>query len=366
VVVPASDVTIQSILPAGGGFISSDIDGGDARARLFSATGQLRAHLPIPPVSVIEVAADPMSGPILFDYESYATPLTRMVYDVASNTAKPAPIIAETTAGDPSSFTVERVMVPSRDGKVKIPLEIVRSKSTPLDGTAPTILNAYGAYGVTNSPSYRPAYQAWLERGGIYARAMVRGGGEYGDAWHTAAYHATKTISSDDLASCADWLGAHGYASASHLGINGASAGGFLMGLALTRDPQRYRAVVSDVGIYDLLRFELTPNGAYNTPEFGTVRDPVQFAWMLKQSPYHNVVPGRAYPAVLMTTGANDPRVAPYNSRKMIARLQADSSSGYPLLLLQRADGGHGLGLSLDQASEQIAVMFTFFDSQLR
>jgi prolyl oligopeptidase len=257
-------------------------------------------------------------------------------------------------------------MVPSQDGTVRIPLEIVRAKSTRLDGTAPTILNAYGAYGFINPPGYDPALLAWLERGGIYARAMVRGGGEYGDSWHTAAYRATKTKSSDDLAACADWLATHDYATARHLGINGASAGGFLMGLALTRNPERYRAVVSEVGIYDLLRWELTPNGAYNTPEFGTVRDPAQFAWMLKQSPYHNVVPGRPYPAVLMTTGANDPRVDPYNSRKMIARLQADSSSGYPVLLLQRADGGHGIDDSLDQLTERNVVTFAFFDSQLR
>ncbi len=256
-------------------------------------------------------------------------------------------------------------MVPSLDGGVRVPLEIVHSKSIATDGSAPTILYAYGAYGAITLPYYDPTLLPWLERGGVYAQCMVRGGGEYGEAWHMAARLSTKTVSSDDLAACADWLGAHGYGDAKHLGIFGASAGGFLMGLALTRNPDRYRAVVSNVGVYDLLRFELTPNGRYGTSEFGTVKDPTQFSWMLKQSPYHNVVAGRAYPAVLMTTGENDPRVDPYNSRKMIARLQADSTSGYPLLLIQRSGQGHILG-DLDEQTQQLVDDFTFFDSQLR
>jgi prolyl oligopeptidase len=258
------------------------------------------------------------------------------------------------------------VFVPSLDGKAQIPLEIVHEKNIKLDGTAPTFIYAYGAYGLITRPYFDPTSLAFLERGGVVSEAMIRGGGEYGEAWHQAARLATKTVSSDDLAACAMWLGKHGYGNAHHLGILGGSAGGFLMGLALTRNPNLYRAVVSEVGIYDLLRVELTPNGAYNTPEFGTVKDPAQFAWMLKQSPYHNVHKGTAYPAVLMTTGENDPRVEPYNSRKMIARLQADSSSNYPILLIQRAGQGHGIGNSFDQQVEDVTDRYTFFDSQLR
>ncbi len=223
---------------------------------------------------------------------------------------------------------MQRVLVPSLDGKVHVPLEIVSDGAH--GARTPTILSAYGAYGSVTRPRFSATSLAWLERGGALALAMVRGGGEYGQEWHQAALHATKTLSADDLAACARWLGANGYGDAQHLGIAGGSAGGFLMGLALTRNPSLYRAVASSVGIYDLLRVELTPNGAFNTPEFGTVTDPAQFPWMLAQSPYHNVRKGVAYPAVLMTTGENDPRVDPYNSRKMVAVLQADSSSPYP------------------------------------
>jgi prolyl oligopeptidase len=161
-------------------------------------------------------------------------------------------------------------------------------------------------------------------------------------------------------------MGSNGYGNAKHIGIIGASAGGFLMGLALTRNPDHYRAVQAAVGIHDLLRVELTPNGAYNTPEFGTVKDPKQFAWMVKQSPYENVVKGRAYPAVLMTTGENDPRVDPYMSRKMVARLQAASSSPYPILLWQKAGQGHGIGNSFAQRVADTTATLTWFESQLR
>jgi prolyl oligopeptidase len=366
VVVPASPVVLYGVLAVEGGFITSDIDGGDASARLFRADGTLRAHIPIPKISSgTALAADPKGGPIVIGYDNYTTPNKWLAYDPATNQTS-ATGIAETAPGDFSNIVAERVFVDSLDGKAKIPLEIVHAKDVKLDGTAPTILTAYGAYGVVSRPYFDPASLAWYERGGVTAQAMIRGGGEYGEAWHQAARLATKTVSSDDLAACARWLGKNGYGDARHLGIIGGSAGGFLMGLALTRNPELYRAVVSEVGIYDLLRVELTPNGAYNTPEFGTVKDPAQFAWMLKQSPYHNVRAGTAYPAILMTTGENDPRVEPYNSRKMIARLQADSASSNPVLLVQRSGQGHGIGNSFDQRVEATTDVDAFFDSQLR
>ena len=366
VIVPASSLVIEGIRPVKGGFITSDIDGGDSGARYFGREGTLRARIPVPPISrITALAGDPLAGPIIIGYMTYTKPNRWMRYDPATNTLKPT-AIAERAPGDYSQVVAERAFVPSLDGKARIPLEIVHMKNIARNGTAPTILTAYGAYGLISSPEFLGSELAWLQHGGVFAQAMIRGGGEYGEAWHQAARLGTKTVSSDDLAACAAWLGAHGYGNAQHIGIEGASAGGFLMGLALTRNPQQYRAVAAHVGIYDLLRVELTPNGKYNTPEFGTVRDPAQFKWMLRQSPYHNVVPGRAYPAVLMTTGENDPRVDPYMSRKMVARLQAASSSPYPILLLQRSGQGHGIGSSFSQRVQNTVDTLTFFESQLR
>jgi len=365
-IVPAGAVVISSVVAVAGGFATGDIDGGDGSARLFSTDGTLRAPLPVPKISTLaELAGDPRGGPVLIGYENYTTPAKWIAYDPVTGTTSDTGIAVK-APGDFSNIVAERVFVSSLDGTVKIPLEIVHAKNIKRDGTAPTIVTAYGAYGVISSPYFSPTSLAWFERGGVRAQAMIRGGGEYGEAWHQAARLATKARSSDDLAACAAWLGRNGYGNAQHLGIIGGSAGGFLMGLALTRNPQLYRAVVSEVGIYDLLRVELTPNGAYNTPEFGTVKDPAQFRWMLAQSPYHNVRKNTAYPAVLMTTGENDPRVEPYMSRKMAAVLQADTDSGYPVLLVQRSGQGHGIGNSFDQRIETATDVDVFFESELR
>ena len=362
--VPAGDAVIDEVVPMPGGFATRDVDGGDSAMRVFAGDGTLRATVPIPPVSTIdELAADPGGGEVVVGYENYTAAPAWHRYDAASNALAPTGI-AQTTPAEFSRVRVQRVLVPSLDGTVKIPLEIVSGPNARGNST-PTILGAYGAYGSITRPRFNATSLAWLERGGAIASAMIRGGGEYGEDWHRQAHLATKTVSSNDLAACAKWLGANGYGDANHLGIQGGSAGGFLMGLALTRNPELYRAVVSAVGIYDLLRIELTPNGAFNTPEFGTVTDPQQFPWMYAQSPYHNVRKGVAYPAVLMTTGENDPRVDPYNSRKMVALLQTANASPYPILLLQKSGEGHGIGNSFQQVIDSTAERFAFFWSQL-
>jgi prolyl oligopeptidase len=362
--VPAGDLVIDDVVAVPGGFATVDVNGGDSALRTFAPDGTPLRTVPIPDVSTVdELAADPRGGEIVVGYEGYATPPRWYRYDPARNVLG-ATTVGQTAPGDFSQVRVQRVLVPSLDGTVKIPLEIVSGPGA-RGARTPTILGAYGAYGVITRPRFSPTSLAWLERGGAIASAMIRGGGEYGAGWHQAARLGTKTVSADDLAACARWLGANGYGDAKHLGIAGGSAGGFLMGLALTRNPELYRAVASSVGIYDLLRVELTPNGAFNTPEFGTVTDPAQFPWMLAQSPYHNVRKGVAYPAVLMTTGENDPRVDPYNSRKMAAVLQADSSSPYPVLLLQKSGEGHGIGNSFAQTVDAAAERFAFFWSQL-
>ena len=362
--VPAGERVADHIVAVPGGFAVIDIDGGDSGLRLFGADGTPRAAPPIPAVSAIDtLAADPSGGEIIVGFQGYTAPTRWYRYDASQNTLV-ATSIGQTAPGDFSAVRVQRVFVPSLDGKVKIPLEIV-SGPNPRGARTPTILGAYGAYGSITRPRFSATALAWLERGGVLATAMIRGGGEYGADWHRQAVLETKPVGADDLAACARWLGTNGYGDANHLGITGGSAGGFLMGLALTRNPELYRAVVSSVGFYDLLREERTPNGAFNTPEFGTVSDPTQFAWMRAQSPYHNVRKGVAYPAVLMTTGENDPRVEPYNSRKMVALLQADSASARPILLLQKSGEGHGIGNSFQQSVDAAAERFAFFWSQL-
>jgi prolyl oligopeptidase len=205
----------------------------------------------------------------------------------------------------------------------------------------------------------------WLEHGGVYAVANLRGGEEFGGEWHEQGKLTSKQNVFDDFAACAEYLIKMKYASPSKLAIEGASNGGLLMGAELTQHPDLFRAVVSRVGIYDMLRVELFPNGEFNTTEFGSVKDSTQFRALYAYSPYHHVVDGTAYPAILFTTGATDGRVDPANSRKMLARLQAASGSDYPLLLVTNPHAGHGFGTRMSDRIAQEGEMYAFLFDQL-
>jgi prolyl oligopeptidase len=193
----------------------------------------------------------------------------------------------------------------------------------------------------------------------------LRGGGEYGEEWHKAGNLTHKQNVFDDFLASAQYLIDHQYTSPAHLAIMGGSNGGLLMGAAFTQRPDLFRAVVSFVGIYDMLRVELDPNGAFNVTEFGSVKDPDQFKALYAYSPYHHVKDGTPYPAILMPTGENDHRVNPMESRKMIARLQAASSSGHPILLRTTSSAGHGIGTAVDEQIDQDADLFSFLFDQL-
>ena len=224
------------------------------------------------------------------------------------------------------------------------------------------------ATAATASACRRPsgsAARVWLEQGGVYAVANLRGGGEYGEAWHRAGNLTHKQNVFDDFIACARHLIDRKYTNPHKLAIEGGSNGGLLMGAALTQHPELFRAVVSHVGIYDMLRVELHPNGAFNVTEFGTVKDPEQFQALYAYSPYHHVKDGTRYPAVLLLTGENDGRVDPANSRKMAARLQAATSSGRPVLLRVSFSSGHGIGTSLTERIAQQADVYAFLFHEL-
>jgi prolyl oligopeptidase len=226
-------------------------------------------------------------------------------------------------------------------------LNIIHRKGLTLDGNQPVLLTGYGGYGVSLTPNYLAPFVPLLERGIVIAEANLRGGGEYGDGWHTQGKLVKKQNVFDDFEACSNYLVKRKYTQPSRLAIIGGSNGGLLMGAALTQHPEMYRAVVSMVGIYDMLRVELSPNGAFNVTEFGTVADAVQFKALYAYSPYHHVKDGTRYPAILLTTGDNDARVDPMQSRKMAARLQGSGTS-QPVLLRTSSTAGHGIGSSID------------------
>jgi len=266
---------------------------------------------------------------------------------------------------NPKNLVAEEVMVRAKDG-VMVPLSIVYRKGLRRDGNNPLILDGYGSYGINETPSLDPAGLAWYERGGIIAVAHVRGGGEYGSNWHLGGSRSNKPNTWRDGIACAEWLIAHRYTSASKLAIQGSSAGGIFVGRAITERPDLFAAAIDASPLSDMMRLESSAGGAQNVPEFGSVRTEDGFRSLLEMSPYHKVVDSTRYPAVLLTTGMNDPRVAPWQAAKMAARLQAATASGKAILLRIDYDAGHGIGSTSEQQVEQHTDMIAFLLWQLR
>jgi len=364
VVLPQGDVAIQDFAVTAGRVVVSFLDGGPSRLAVHDHAGKLVGKVPLPEVSAVGELCAAGGDDVLFHSKSYLKP--PVWYRLGADVSAPKKTkLASSSIADFSDTEVVREMVTSRDG-TKVPINILRRKGTKLDGSNPTILFGYGGYGLSLTPVFSPRIRLWLEQGGVYVYANLRGGGEYGEAWHEAGKLVRKQNVFDDFAACAQWLIGSKYTTPAKLGIYSRSNGGLLMGAALTQHPELFRAVVSAVGMYDMLRFELSPNGAFNVTEFGTVKDPAHFQALLAYSPYHRVKDGVAYPAVLLSTGSNDPRVDPMHSRKMTARLQAATSARRPILL-RTSDEGHGLGLtsSLQERVDEQTDFFAFFFSQL-
>jgi prolyl oligopeptidase len=258
------------------------------------------------------------------------------------------------------------VLVKSHDG-VMIPLSIVYKHGLKLDGSNPTLLFGYGAYGIIDYPDFHPFMLAWFERGGIYAVAHVRGGGAYGEEWHLAGQKQNKPNTWKDFIAAAEYLIAKKYTSSQHLAGQSGSAGGILIGRAITERPDLFAAAIIDFGFLDMLRNETTANGVPNMQEFGSVKDEEGFKGLYEMSAYHHVKENTRYPAVLLTVGANDPRVDVWHSAKMAARLRVASTSGKPILLRVDYGGGHGnIGSTKEQLKALLADTYSFLFQQLR
>jgi prolyl oligopeptidase len=252
----------------------------------------------------------------------------------------------------------------SADG-TKVPLSILQKKDLARDGSHPTWLRGYGAYGNIWDPRFDPMHLAWLERGGVIAMCHPRGGGDYGDAWHRAGQLATKPNTIADFLACAHELVDEKLTSPAHLSGEGMSAGGILIGGAITAEPELFGAAVIRVGMNNALRFEQIPIGPFNTSEFGTVKTEEGFRALLAIDAFHRVKDKTAYPAVLVTTGITDSRVSPWQSAKMAARLRVASTSGKPVLLRVDFESGHGIGSSRSQIEAERADELAFLLTEL-
>ena len=289
---------------------------------------------------------------VIFTMSSWVKGPRILAYDPKTNAVTNTGLRPEGPFDNPPDLTSVEVKAPSYDGTM-VPLSIVYKKGIALDGSHPTILEAYGAYGITSDPSFTPIFLSWIERGGILAVAHVRGGGEYGEEWHLAGYKLTKPNTWRDVIACAEYLIGQKYTSKSRIAPLGGSAGGITVGRSITERPALFGAAIIAVGDLNTVRSEAFPNGIPNIPEFGSVKSQEGFEDLYRMDSYLHVVDGVAYPAVMLTTGINDPRVASWMPAKMAARLQAATSSNKPVLLYVDYEAGHGIGSTRKQREEQ-------------
>jgi len=337
--------------------------GGPSELRVFDLEGEAQEAPEVPDVSAVRALVPTEGGSFLFRAESFVSPSTWMHLDDETARAQPT-ALRETSPVDVSGWEVRREMATSRDG-TEVPVNIVMPRGIELDGSHPAVVTGYGGYGVNIEPRFSPARALYLDEGVIYAVANLRGGAEFGEQWHTQGSLTNKQNVFDDFAGVLTHLIDRGYTSSERLAIMGGSNGGLLMGATMVQHPELARAVVSFVGIYDMLRVELSPNGAFNVTEFGTVQDQAQYRALRAYSPYHNVQDGAAYPATLFLTGANDPRVEPWHSRKMTARLQAANAADTPILLRTSDTSGHGLDTALSEEIAEYTDVVAFLFAQL-
>jgi len=363
VIVPEGDGAIERLEPAAQKLYVEEVLGGPSRVRAFPLQGGAPETVSTPEVSRIREIDRLHGGDVLLNVETYLAPPAFFRLDGRSGQLTRT-ALAVTSVADYSDCEVVRSKATSKDG-TKVPFNVIRKKGTKLDGKNPTMLYGYGGYGTSIKPSFNPSRRAWIDAGGVYVEANLRGGGEYGDAWHKAGNLTRKQNVFDDFYAVSQALVRQGYADKDHLVIMGGSNGGLLMGAELIQHPEAWKAVVSFVGIYDMLRVEETPNGGFNVTEFGTVKEPEQFKALYAYSPYHHVKNHQTYPATLFLTGANDPRVDPWHSRKMVARLQAANGARTPILLRTSSASGHGIGSAIDEIIAQRVDVYGFLFSVL-
>jgi prolyl oligopeptidase len=362
-IVPVGEAVIGQIIPTADALYVGDVLGGPSQIRRFGLDGKGEAVIPVPKISAVQEMLALEDSSLLFRDVSYTEPAAW--FRCGQGKTEPEKTALRSTP--PVSFAdieVTREFATSKDG-AKIPLNIVFRKGMKRDGQNPTLLYGYGGYGISMAPNFDFTRRLWFDRGGVYVVANIRGGGEFGEEWHKAGNLTKKQNVFDDFAAAAEYLIKEKYTRLEKLAIQGGSNGGLLMGAMITQHPDLMRAVVSSVGIYDMLRVELAPNGAFNVTEFGTVKNPEQFRALYAYSPYHRVVDGTKYPSILMMTGANDGRVAPYHSRKMTARLDEANKSDNPILLRTSSSAGHGIGTALSERIQQSADIYAFLFAQL-
>jgi prolyl oligopeptidase len=329
----------------------------------YGLDGRLRRELTLPGRGTAAgFGGEPDDLETFYSFTDLVTPTTifRLDLETGASTVYRAP----KGPFDTSVLESKQVFYPGKDG-TRIPMSLVYKKGIKLDGANPTLLYGYGGFGISMLPHFDPTRLVWLERGGIFAVANIRGGGEFGEEWHRQAIRAHKQIVFDDFISAAEWLIAQGYTSTPKLAIEGGSNGGLLIGACVTQRPEIFGAALAYVGVMDMLRFDQFGQGAGWVGDYGVPHNPVDFKSLRAYSPYHNVRPATRYPATLVITGDHDTRVMPAHSFKFAAALQFAQAGPAPVLLRVRLSTGHGSGSTTSQLVAEKADAYAFLMENL-
>ncbi len=358
-VVPEGSTTLEEATYVGGRILARYVEEAHGVARVYERDGRPVGEVPLPGKGRLDgLQGEGHQSESFFGYTDYLTPHRIYRLDVPSNQAtlwREPRIPASTDA-----YVTEQVFFHSKDG-TRVPMYITHRRDLVKDGNQPVLLYGYGGFNVSLTPQYRPQVQAWLEMGGVYAEANLRGGGEYGEDWHKAGTLANKQHVFDDFIAAAEYLIREHYTRTARLGIHGRSNGGLLIGAALTQRPQLFGAALPAVGVLDMLRYQTaSANARQWSLDFGLAEDPEQFRALYAYSPYQNVKKGTCYPPTLITTADHDDRVVPWHSYKFAAALQAAQSCPNPILIRIETRAGHGAGKPVWMQIEDFADQWAF------
>ncbi len=362
-VVPEADDALEHVLLVGNRLATVYLHHARHRLAISEVDGRFVADVPLPGLGMIaDLAGRREDAELFLTFTSFAAPAVGLAVSMADGAVRE--LDRPALRWDPDDYLTEQAFVTSADG-TRVPLFLSRRRDVTPTGDVPTLLYGYGGFQVAIGPSFKPEWLAWMERGGLLAVAALRGGSEYGKAWHDAGRLANKQRVFDDFAACARWLAGSGWTRASRIGISGRSNGGLLVGASITQHPELFGAAVAEVGVMDMLRYHRFTIGWAWSSDYGSAEDPEQFATLLAYSPLHNCRPGVVYPPTLVTTGDHDDRVVPGHSFKLAAALQAAQAGDAPILIRIDTDAGHGAGKPVSKLLGERADVLTFLDLAL-
>lgn len=356
-VLPERPEPLSSVSVAGGRIFATYLKDVTHRVYVYDLTGKLEREIALPTLGRVGGFGGRLDDTeVFYTFFSFTFPPTIYRYDIASGNSRV--FRATDLPFDPDAYETRQVFYPSKDG-TRIPLFITHRKGLELDGQRPTLLYAYGGFNITQGPSFNPLHIALLEQGGVYALASIRGGSEYGEAWHEAGMLLNKQNVFDDFIAAAEWLQANRYTSPGRCAIQGGSNGGLLVGAVMTQRPELCRVALPAVGVMDMLRYHKFTIGWNWAAEYGSSEDPVHFRNLLSYSPLHNLKAGTAYPATLVTTADHDDRVVPAHSFKFAATLQEKHTGPNPVLIRVETRSGHG-AVSTAKRLDETADLYAF------